>query len=410
MELNYGVTTTNKFDVFLNEDEDPLDILRLEESSLKKKTEKKKNSPNDKVKSKTSDDAKKPTDVAGQKRDEKPLKSTKEKGKENDPAPRRERKEDVPNRPRPQSGANRDVPREGGNRPERTGEQGERRPYTDRPNRGGFRPQRFERPEGTGEKLEEGEGSKEFGRGRGGRGRGGRGTVFRGGRREYDRHSGSDRSGVKPQDKRDGAGAHNWGTISDDIQDQLTTEPQPEGTDSQQPTAEGAKVEEQPESAAPEPVEEEEKVLTLDEWKAQQEGSRIKAEFNIRKPGEGCAADPQWKKMVVLKKKEEEVEEEEEEYEEEVHHGRQTKTLPIEIKFATEARRGFGGRGRGRGGRGGAPPAVDREEVKGAAPNGERAPRGRGGQDGGGGRKPVQKAPNVADELDFPSLDKAITQ
>lgn len=69
MEVNYGVTTTNKFDVFLNEDEDPLDILRLEESRLKKKTEKKKNSPTDKVKSKTSDDARKPTDVAGQKRD-----------------------------------------------------------------------------------------------------------------------------------------------------------------------------------------------------------------------------------------------------------------------------------------------------------------------------------------------------
>lgn len=73
-------------------------------------------------------------------------------------------------------------------------------------------------------------------------------------------------------------------------------------------------MEEQSENAAPEPVEEEEKVLTLDEWKAQQEASRIKAEFNIRKPGEGCAADPQWKKMVILKKKEEEVEEEEEEY------------------------------------------------------------------------------------------------
>jgi len=66
-------------------------------------------------------------------------------------------------------------------------------------------------------------------------------------------------------------------------------------------------VEEQSENAAPEPVEEEEKVLTLDEWKAQQEASRIKAEFNIRKPGEGCAADPQWKKMVVLKKKEKKI-------------------------------------------------------------------------------------------------------
>src|SRR6218665_2684809 len=97
--------------------------------------------------------------------------------------------------------------------------------------------------------------------------------------------------------------------LATDIQDQQTTEPQPEGTDSQQPNSDGAKVEEQSENAAPEPVEKE-MVLTLDEWtqwKAQQEASRIKAEFNIRKPGEGCAADPQWKKMVVLKKKEKKI-------------------------------------------------------------------------------------------------------
>jgi len=59
---------------------------------------------------------------------------------------------------------------------------------------------------------------------------------------------------------------------------------------------------------------EEEKVMTLDEWKAQEDGKRAKADFNIRKPGEGCNGDPRWNKMVALTKKEktEGVEDEEE--------------------------------------------------------------------------------------------------
>jgi len=59
---------------------------------------------------------------------------------------------------------------------------------------------------------------------------------------------------------------------------------------------------------------EDEKVMTLDEWKAQEDTKRAKADFNIRKPGEGCAGDPQWKKMVVLTKKDkaEDADEEEE--------------------------------------------------------------------------------------------------
>jgi len=63
---------------------------------------------------------------------------------------------------------------------------------------------------------------------------------------------------------------------------------------------------------------EEEKQLTLDEWKALQERDRAKSSFNIRKPGEGCQTAPEWKKMYVLKKKveDEEEDEDEEEYEE----------------------------------------------------------------------------------------------
>ena len=55
--------------------------------------------------------------------------------------------------------------------------------------------------------------------------------------------------------------------------------------------------------------------MTLDEWKAQQK--RMKQEFNIRRPGEGCD-DSQWKKTYVLKKKTPEEEEEESDEEEEV--------------------------------------------------------------------------------------------
>lgn len=57
-------------------------------------------------------------------------------------------------------------------------------------------------------------------------------------------------------------------------------------------------------AGAEEAVEEEEpKVMTLDEWKALQAAKRVKPEYNIRKPGEGCNSDPQWKKMYALTKK-----------------------------------------------------------------------------------------------------------
>jgi len=65
---------------------------------------------------------------------------------------------------------------------------------------------------------------------------------------------------------------------------------------------------------------EEGKVMTFDEWKSIEEMKRVKTEFNIRKAGEGCSGDPQWKKMYVLSKKEKaEVPEDEEELQVEVH-------------------------------------------------------------------------------------------
>ena len=69
--------------------------------------------------------------------------------------------------------------------------------------------------------------------------------------------------------------------------------------------------------AAPEPEEEGPKEMTLDEWKAQQKGTKTQSDFKIRRPGEGCD-DTQWKKMYVLKKKVVNEGEESEEEEDEV--------------------------------------------------------------------------------------------
>ena len=53
MENEYGIAVNNKYALFLNEDEDPLDILKAqEEAQLKKKEDKtKKDAKNEKAKS-----------------------------------------------------------------------------------------------------------------------------------------------------------------------------------------------------------------------------------------------------------------------------------------------------------------------------------------------------------------------
>lgn len=111
------------------------------------------------------------------------------------------------------------------------------------------------------------------------------------GKREFDRHSGSDRSGLKHEDKRGGSGSHNWGTVKDELTDldqSNVTEETPEGEE--HPVADT----ENKENEVEEVKEEGPKEMTLDEWKAIQNKDRAKVEFNIRKPNEG--ADGQWKK------------------------------------------------------------------------------------------------------------------
>ncbi|KAM9823246.1 intracellular hyaluronan-binding protein 4-like isoform X1 [Syngnathus typhle] len=127
---------------------------------------------------------------------------------------------------------------------------------------------------------------KSRGGGRGGRG--GRGGYTRNsdyfvlrGKREYDRHNGS---GISPDEKRGGRGPWNWGCVEEPagrLMD-VITDAQVHSEEPQAPVEENQNI------AVPE--EEEEMLvqvaveMTLDEWKALQEVSRPKAEFNIRKP------------------------------------------------------------------------------------------------------------------------------
>ncbi|XP_039952138.1 plasminogen activator inhibitor 1 RNA-binding protein [Bactrocera tryoni] len=231
----------------------------------------------------------------------------------------------------------------------------------------------------------------------------------RGGKREFDRQSGSDKTGVKAIDKRDGAGAHNWGSVKEAIDDVNKSD------------VEGGNVTDKAEESGNEqadqtPVEEETKELTLDEWKAQKQ-QRVKPTFNIRKAGEG-EDTTQWKKMVVLNnnKKKENESEEELEYDPAMYPqrvGRQQRVLDIQFNF-NDGRRGagFGGRGRGRGPRpGGNAPnpnantttnfnATERPPIGG----GRGVNAGRGGKRNFGGFRQQNVAPKVNDERQFPTL------
>lgn len=217
--------------------------------------------------------------------------------------------------------------------------------------------------------------SRVFVRG-GGRGKPG---FDNGRKREYDRRSGSDKTGVKPVDKRRSSGSFNWGNAEDEILNAQVPQQEPKSPEGSQ-TAEKSKNIEKNETVKAEegqavPTEGEEKpVLTLDEWKAIR-NNRSKPNYNIRKPGEGEDLT-RWKDMIVLTKKDTDEEEDEElEYGEFPQRVGRQKRLEIDVRFNDRQRRGV------RGSRG--------------------MPRGPLGQ------QPAVPAPKVDDEADFPSLVKA---
>uniref|UniRef100_A0A2K5EMF5 Hyaluronan/mRNA-binding protein domain-containing protein n=1 Tax=Aotus nancymaae TaxID=37293 RepID=A0A2K5EMF5_AOTNA len=268
------------------------------------------------------------------------------------PAPARRQGEET----RPRAALKEEGIRRAGRRPDRQ-LQGEGKVIDRRPERRPPRERRCEKP--LEEKGEGGafsvdrpiigrpiRGRGGLGRGRGGRGRGmGRGDGFGSrGKREFDRHSGSDRSSFSHYS----SGSHDCGTVQGEVTDldqSNVTEETPEGEE-RHPVADT----ENKQNEVEEVKEEGPKEVTLDEWKAIQNKDRAKVEFNIRKPDEG--ADGQWKKGFVLhNSKSEEAHAEDSVMD---HHFRKPAndtTSQLEINFGDLGRPGRGGRG-GRGGPG----------------------------------------------------------
>ncbi|XP_037288030.2 uncharacterized protein LOC119180980 [Rhipicephalus microplus] len=439
MESSYGIGVKNRYELFYDDEEDPTELLRQQEEE-KERRKAEKTTAKDKSKGPAPvKGVKAAVNAAGKKQiKEAPV----SKSQERTIAPRDDNK--LQRTTRPADRAVKFAPPSGGaggrENQQDFEERKNRRNREERVSTGGTET-RFDfgsRDRGDGE-VRRGRGGGLGGRGgypRRGRGgfalEGGRGGGFGGrgggydgrGKREFERQSGSDRSGVKPVDKKGGEGSYNWGTVNDDLEVQLspfgdesTTEAAEKSGDE---TAAGENTADTSkdsgvvgeEGAAGENAAEDAKEMTLDEYKREQEQKRSRASFNIRKPGEGGEEKAEWKKMYVLKKKisdedgEEEEEEESEDEDEYMRRGRQRQVVDIEINFADQrrGRGGRGGRGMGRGGPGrgsfgGGPRGPPRE-------GGERPPRGgyRGGGAGAGGEPPKQSAPKVDDWNDFPSL------
>ncbi|XP_049910053.1 SERPINE1 mRNA binding protein 1a isoform X3 [Epinephelus moara] len=394
MQEGFGCAITNRFDQLFDDESDPFELLKQAEV-------KKKEAPAPGA-AKTAAQAAKQPKKESQKDRKTPLTDKKEETQA--PVPLKKDGAGMRRMGRKPEGD--------GSRPQ--GGQGEGRPPTDRRPVDRRPPRRFERPAGEGgEKPEGGEFSveKPIGdrpmRGRGG-GRGGRGGRGRGmgrndgfdsrGKREFDRHSGSDRS-LKGEEKRGGSGSHNWGTVKDELNEldqSNVTEENPEGEEHPPADSENKR-----ENEVEEVKEEGPKEMTLDEWKAMQDKERAKVEFNIRKANEGA----DWNKGFVLHKskaedkKEDLIESPGEEHKpEDEHHFRKPAndiTSQLEINFGDLGRPGRG-RGGPRGGRGG--------RGRGGAPGG--APRDEATRPARGGRtdKSSVSVPNVDDPEAFPAL------
>jgi len=404
MQEAFGCAIANRFDQLFDDESDPFELLRQAEV-------KKKEAPAPGAAKTAAQLAKQPKKES-QKDRKVPLSDKKEETQA--PVPL---KKDGPGI------------RRMGRKPEGEGPgprpQGEGRPPADRRPVDRRPPRRFERPAGeAGEKPEGGEFSVEKpigdrpmrGRGGGGprgarggsRGRGmGRSDGFDSrGKREFDRHSGSDRSSsLKGEEKRGGSGSHNWGTVKDELNEldqSANPEETPEGEEHPPADSENKENEVEVKEEGP-------KEMTLDEWKAVQDKERAKVEFNIRKANEGA----DWNKGFVLHKSKAEVKKDEvieaeieEPKVEDDHHFRKPAndiTTQLEINFGDLGRPGRGrggprggrgGRGRGGAGPGGAGP--------GAGPGvGGEAPRpARGGRT----EKSSASVPNVDDPEAFPAL------
>ncbi|XP_074711276.1 intracellular hyaluronan-binding protein 4 [Strix uralensis] len=197
------------------------------------------------------------------------------------------------------------------------------------------------------------------------------------GKREFERQSGNDKTGMKADDKKGGGGACNWETVKDDTSGMEQTAPMEETAETaEQPGA--SEGEHLNKVAEGEPMEEVVQEMTLDEWKNLQQQNRPKPEFNIRKPESTVPS----KAVVIHKSKYSD--DLQKYFEDDSHVFRRPVndiTSQLDINFGSLSRPGRGSRG-ARGGRG--------RRVEEAGPRPEVA---------------VQLvAPNPDDPEDFPAL------
>lgn len=262
------------------------------------------------------------------------------------------------------------------------------------------------------------------------RGGGGSGGQGGGGQRrfndrnKFDRQSNSDKAGVKPVYKREGGGAHNWGSHKQDLEDSLNPPAPTAGgeSDTEKATDPNATLNDSSNTAEANgeqngnttvPAEEETKELTLDEWRAQR-GERAKPQYNLRKAGEGEDLS-QWKKMVPIQNKrtdkgtddtnsgEEELEYDPSLYPQRV--GRQKRVMEIQFHF-NDGRRGDGNRRGGPGRRRdgpreqGGPPAEGGNAAGGEGRNNRR----QGGRNRNGEHVSIKPYTRLVNMFHFTSL------
>jgi len=209
------------------------------------------------------------------------------------------------------------------------------------------------------------------------------------GQREFDRHSGSDKTGVKAVMKKDGHGTGNWGTMEDELEAQ-TAELNIDAPVEEETPAEVA--------AETEPVEEEPKTLTLKEYREQLKAAKGKVQLTTKGSRRANDGKNVFSNMVEVHKSKPAEAKVEVVLEEDKT---EKKSEPAFFEFGRGGRsqpRGRGGPrpsgpGEFRGGRGGArfehreqEHTEGAAEVQAAAPSEERPARGgRGGERGSRG-------------------------
>ncbi|XP_078070527.1 LOW QUALITY PROTEIN: intracellular hyaluronan-binding protein 4.S-like [Mustelus asterias] len=407
MQETFGCAVTNRFDQLLDDESDPFDILREAEEKEEKKQKKKKEEGGRKNRAGAGSGASGGTSAAAAAAAA-ASNAAKAGRRESQKARKIPAGNEAGSRPGAAggtenvfmgSGQRREGPKRGPKRVDVRGqnENQDMERKTERPERRVvFRERRSNETEGAPDfsieaPIDRMDRASVKGRG-GGRGRGrGRGGFPRSvdgfdlrGKREFERHSGNDKVGLKPEDKRGGSGSRNWGTVRDDLRETETT-PADEATEMEEPqeVLEGDAENKLNEGEHEATVDDGPHEMTLDEWKALQEQTRSKKEFNIRRPDSSVLS-----KAVVIHKSKYEGDEQKEESDEEDHHyfrrSANDITSKLDINFGSLTRPG-----RGRGGARGRGRAKRINETRPEVPAAE---------------KTYASAPNPDDPEDFPAL------